>query len=44
MPQRLMDYSAVFLIALPLTVLGGADPGHQKTRSEEGDESGGKGR
>jgi len=27
MPQRLMDYAAVFLIALPLTVLGGANPG-----------------
>jgi len=33
MPQRLMDYAAVFLIALPLAVFGGADPGQQETRS-----------
>jgi mono/diheme cytochrome c family protein len=34
MPQRLMDYAAVFLIALPLTVFGGANPGQQETGSE----------
>jgi hypothetical protein len=34
MPQRLMDYAAVFLIALPLMVFGGANPGQQETRSE----------
>jgi mono/diheme cytochrome c family protein len=31
MPQRLTDYAAVFLIALPLTVFGGANPGQQET-------------
>jgi mono/diheme cytochrome c family protein len=34
MPQRLMDYAAVFLIALPLAVFGGANPGQQETRPE----------
>ena len=34
MPQRLREYAAVFLIALPLTVFGGANPGQQETRPE----------
>jgi len=33
MPQLLMDYAAVIVIALPLTVFGGANPGQQDTRA-----------